>query len=672
MNSVSGQWTGEKPPPANFPADDGTAVEALASLTIGGGEGDGTSTMSMMLQLWRLVMDMVEEDTVAPTAEQLVQILQPSEANHHTSFQRTRLNGFMQGIHESSSFSAIELWLPCDYDELRCVYASVARPQLLPWTQLSCACAFARGMGLPGRVYSNMSAILENRFDTLSAELDPRAPSAHMFGLVTAIGMPVATGSRAGVLLLYSTEMLAQLSALSVACTQRMLRIVLASQVHPRFANISTVDLGHIAGLHQQHEQIRELVESAKRRRETGLVGEQFPAKRVCAPPHGSEDGHIPGMTVENGKPEVAPPDRGPASSAEDVKPPPPPARPPLPPQLAARPEQSVDVAAAAVAAVHSRRQRSRAGHDIASILDEQRYSQGRRSAEEVAHIIGEVEKELEIIRTSIMPSTEAPSADMSGGEPSGSTPKALPMGTSTTSVASAIYLVRSRAAAAAAAAAAATGHPATAHPPPATSAPVAPMRSPAAALAAAAAAAAASSGTPAEAAAAAAAAAAAGPPHESMAAPPPMVEHRPPARSAESQDVYNPGMPMGLAGAGGSSAAPPGLRAAPPIQKAPAQPPLPTGGDVKLCKMDGCSNPCGKRMSYCSAHSCSRKCQYPMCTKCAQGAKKFCIAHGGGRRCKFPGCTKGARDKFFCAAHGGGKRCQFPGTCVHCVRAIV
>ena len=57
MNSVSGQWTGEKPPPANFPADDGTAVEALACLTIGGGEGDGTSTMSMVLQLWRLVMD---------------------------------------------------------------------------------------------------------------------------------------------------------------------------------------------------------------------------------------------------------------------------------------------------------------------------------------------------------------------------------------------------------------------------------------------------------------------------------------------------------------------------------------------------------------------------------------------------------------------------------------
>ena len=52
------------------------------------------------------------------------------------SAQRTRLNGFMQGIHESSSFSAVELWLPCDHDELRCVYASVARPQLLPWTQL--------------------------------------------------------------------------------------------------------------------------------------------------------------------------------------------------------------------------------------------------------------------------------------------------------------------------------------------------------------------------------------------------------------------------------------------------------------------------------------------------------------------------------------------------------
>ena len=187
----------------------------------------------------------------------------------------------MQGIHESSSFSAVELWLPCDHDELRCVYASVARPQLLPWTQLSCACAFARGTGLPGRVYNHMSAILENRFDTLSAELDPRAPSARMFGLVTAIGMPVATGSRAGVLLLYSSQQIAQLSALSVACTQRMLRIVLASQVHPRFANISTLDLGHIAGLHQQHEHIRGLVDSSKRRRDAS-VEQTSSVKRTC------------------------------------------------------------------------------------------------------------------------------------------------------------------------------------------------------------------------------------------------------------------------------------------------------------------------------------------------------------------------------------------------------
>jgi hypothetical protein len=57
-----------------------------------------------------------------------------------------------------------------------------------------------------------------------------------------------------------------------------------------------------------------------------------------------------------------------------------------------------------------------------------------------------------------------------------------------------------------------------------------------------------------------------------------------------------------------------------------------------------------------------ARHCQYPGCSKCAQGNTKFCIAHGGGRRCTYPGCTKGARDKNFCAAHGGGKRCTIDG----------
>lgn len=82
----------------------------------------------------------------------------------------------------------------------------------------------------------------------------------------------------------------------------------------------------------------------------------------------------------------------------------------------------------------------------------------------------------------------------------------------------------------------------------------------------------------------------------------------------------------------------------------------------VKICRIQGCEEPCVSKRPYCSRHSGNRQCEHETCTKCAQGATRFCIAHGGGRRCTFPGCDKGARDKFFCAAHGGGKRCVTEG----------
>lgn len=88
----------------------------------------------------------------------------------------------------------------------------------------------------------------------------------------------------------------------------------------------------------------------------------------------------------------------------------------------------------------------------------------------------------------------------------------------------------------------------------------------------------------------------------------------------------------------------------------------------VKICRIQGCEEPCVSRRPYCSRHSGNRQCEHETCTKCAQGATRFCIAHGGGRRCTFPGCDKGARDKFFCAAHGGGKRCITGG----CTRSAV
>lgn len=82
----------------------------------------------------------------------------------------------------------------------------------------------------------------------------------------------------------------------------------------------------------------------------------------------------------------------------------------------------------------------------------------------------------------------------------------------------------------------------------------------------------------------------------------------------------------------------------------------------IKICRIQGCEEPCVTKRPYCSRHSGNRQCEHETCTKCAQGATRFCIAHGGGRRCTFPGCDKGARDKFFCAAHGGGKRCVTEG----------
>ena len=532
------------------------------------------------------------------------------------SAQRTRLNGFMQGIHESSSFSAVELWLPCDHDELRCVYASVARPQLLPWTQLSCACAFARGTGLPGRVYNHMSAILENRFDTLSAELDPRAPSARMFGLVTAIGMPVATGSRAGVLLLYSSQQIAQLSALSVACTQRMLRIVLASQVHPRFANISTLDLGHIAGLHQQHEHIRGLVDSSKRRRDTGV--EQTSVKRACTFEMNPSTPY-PGPDATASAP---PP---PAMHAVDMKPPPHDAAAATDgggfvgsgPLTGAQAKHDAEVKPSVVAGVAARHQRSSVRRQDVSSFQ----GQGRRSAEEMAAIITEVEKELGgPAEASILPGASAGQLPASQREPpvsvkSPSENEAGPSGV--TSIASALFSLKSRATSALAPAAV------PAAPPPA-------IAEPATAYA--------SGGS---------------------------------RGGADGYDGFSLEIPPGSSAMQNRAVAHGrGEQLQQHEHPQPSQAPEPLlAGEMKECKMDGCLNLCGKRMSYCSQHSCSRKCQYPganrrakfalvfrfncpdwhgagvarfhaECTKCAQGAKKFCIAHGGGRRCKCDRCA--------------------------------
>ena len=472
----------------------------------------------------------------------------------------------MQGIHESSSFSAVELWLPCDHDELRCVYASVARPQLLPWTQLSCACAFARGTGLPGRVYNHMSAILENRFDALSAELDPRAPSARYYGLVTAIGMPVATGSRAGVLLLYSSQQIAQLSALSVACTQRMLRIVLASQVHPRFANISTLDLGHIAGLHQQHEHIRGLVDSSKRRRDAS-VEQTTSVKRTCT----LEANPSMPYTSSESMASAPPP---PAMHAVDMKPPPHDAASAADgggfvgsgPLTGVQAKHDAEVKPNVAAGVAARHQRSSVRRqDVSSC-------QGRRSAEEMAAIITEVEKELGgPAEASILPGAGAGQLNASQREPSVSVKppgenEAGPSGV--TSIASALFSLKSRATSATAAAAAVPTVP----------------------------------------------------------APPP-----PPPSIAEPSSAYASGGSRGVADGfdGFSLEIAPGSSAVQnravahdrggqsqqqqQARPQPSQAPDPLlAGEMKQCKMDGCLNLCGKRMSYCSQHSCSRKCQYP------------------------------------------------------------
>ena len=74
-------------------------------------------------------------------------------------------------------------------------------------------------------------------------------------------------------------------------------------------------------------------------------------------------------------------------------------------------------------------------------------------------------------------------------------------------------------------------------------------------------------------------------------------------------------------------------------------------------CRIENCkAATCASRTGYCPTHAYgSRRCEYPGCTKCAQGGLfKFCIKHGGGWRCQHPNCNKGARDRFFCARHGG------------------
>jgi len=56
-------------------------------------------------------------------------------------------------------------------------------------------------------------------------------------------------------------------------------------------------------------------------------------------------------------------------------------------------------------------------------------------------------------------------------------------------------------------------------------------------------------------------------------------------------------------------------------------------------------------------------RCQFPACTKGAQGSTMFCKAHGGGKRCIIAGCNKGAEGSTpLCKGHGGGKRCAFDG----------
>jgi hypothetical protein len=76
-------------------------------------------------------------------------------------------------------------------------------------------------------------------------------------------------------------------------------------------------------------------------------------------------------------------------------------------------------------------------------------------------------------------------------------------------------------------------------------------------------------------------------------------------------------------------------------------------------CNYPECSKTAQGSTLRCIAHGGGRRCNFPQCSKSAQGFTEKCKAHGGGRRCNFPQCSKsadGATDK--CKAHGGGKRC--------------
>ena len=93
-----------------------TAIDALATLTLKEEGRDGAPALTSsvvqsgeaVVQLWRLVMGMVEEDTVMPSAEQLVQILQPSEAHDRSNFQvgiSTALRVVKSECHDKSEAS---------------------------------------------------------------------------------------------------------------------------------------------------------------------------------------------------------------------------------------------------------------------------------------------------------------------------------------------------------------------------------------------------------------------------------------------------------------------------------------------------------------------------------------------------------------------------------------
>jgi hypothetical protein len=46
-----------------------------------------------------------------------------------------------------------------------------------------------------------------------------------------------------------------------------------------------------------------------------------------------------------------------------------------------------------------------------------------------------------------------------------------------------------------------------------------------------------------------------------------------------------------------------------------------------RVCKIETCGHFASNKSPYCADHSGTRRCQFPDCTKCAQGATRFCIA---------------------------------------------